>query len=60
MRKELEKLSKAERQKVEREYHRMQPEDFDQLMTDAERHVTSEPRQKQKNKATEKSAPREP
>lgn len=35
MKKKVAKLSKPEREKVEREYHRMKPEDFDETMSAA-------------------------
>lgn len=35
MKKKVAKLSKTEREKVEREYHRMKPEDFDEAMSAA-------------------------
>ena len=38
MRKRVEKLTKAEREKVEAEYHRMKPANFDAAMTRAKRY----------------------
>jgi len=38
MKRKLAKLSRVEREKVELEYHRMQPEEFDELMTGAKPH----------------------
>ena len=35
------KLSKADREKVESEYHRMKPEDFDETMSRAKRHAAA-------------------
>ena len=39
MKKRSSKLSKAEQEKIELEYHQMKPEDFDDLMTRAKRHT---------------------
>jgi hypothetical protein len=39
MKKKFAKLSKTERAKVEAEYHRMKPEDFDEMMSAAARHT---------------------
>ncbi len=48
-------LSKEEREKVESEYHRMKPEDFDKAMTRAKRHApVAISRSKRKSKASEK------
>lgn len=41
MKKQFSKLSKAEQEEVELAYHNMNPEDFDELMKDAEHHVPS-------------------
>lgn len=38
MKKQFAKLSKAEQEKVELEYHRMKPEDFDEAMALAKPH----------------------
>jgi hypothetical protein len=38
MKKKLSKLSRLEQEKVELEYHRMQPEEFDELMAGAKPH----------------------
>jgi hypothetical protein len=38
MRKKFAKLTKAEQQRVETEYHRMKPEDFGEIMASATRH----------------------
>lgn len=38
MKKRFSKLSKAEQEKVELAYHQMKPEDFDEVMTQAEHH----------------------
>lgn len=38
MKKEFAKLSRLEQEKVELEYHRMQPEEFDKLMAGAKPH----------------------
>jgi hypothetical protein len=49
------KLSKRDREKVESEYHRMKPQDFDDAMTRAKRHTpVAISRSKRKGKATEK------
>ena len=37
MKKKIAKLSKREQEKVEAEYHRMKPEDFDEVMSTATR-----------------------
>ena len=54
------KLSKSEREKVESEYHRMKPEEFDKLMSRAKPHAASamnrstfRSRSKRKGKAPE-------
>lgn len=39
MKKKVAKLSKREHEKVEAEYHRMKPEDFDELMASATHHT---------------------
>ncbi len=39
MKKQFGKLTKAEQEEVELEYHQMKPEDFDELMTNAQHHV---------------------
>ncbi len=39
MKKQFSKLTKAEQEKVELAYHQMKPEDFDELMTNAKRHI---------------------
>jgi hypothetical protein len=39
MKKQFAKLSKAEREKVELEYHGMKPEDFDAVMSRAKPHA---------------------
>ena len=41
MKKQFGKLSKAEQEEVELQYHQMKPEDFDELMAKAEHHVPS-------------------
>ena len=41
MKKRFAKLTKAEREKVETEYHRMKPADFDKPMSLARRHTPS-------------------
>ena len=38
MKKQLGKLRKTQREKIEAEYHRMKPEDFDARMSHAKRH----------------------
>lgn len=38
MRKKFAKLSKTEQARVEAEYHRMKPQDFDEIMSSATRH----------------------
>lgn len=38
MKKQFAELSKAEHEKVELEYHRMKPEDFDEAMAQAKLH----------------------
>ncbi|MFS8084460.1 MAG: hypothetical protein ACMG6H_02445 [Acidobacteriota bacterium] len=53
MKKQFAKLSKAEQEKVELEYHRMKPEDFEKAMSRAKR-ATAIPGSKRKNKPTEK------
>ncbi len=47
------KLSKAEREKVESEYHRLKPQDFDEAMARAKPH-RPESRSKRKSGAAEK------
>lgn len=37
MKKQIAKLSKAAQEKLELEYHRMKPEDFDEVMAHAKR-----------------------
>ena len=55
MKKQFGKLSKAEQEKVELEYHRMKPEDFAEAMAKAKRHKPeARPSTKRKSKATEK------
>ena len=39
MKKRVAKLTKAEREKVETQYHRMKPEDLDEAMSLARRHT---------------------
>lgn len=39
MKKKFAKLSKREQEKVEAEYHRMKPEDFNEIMSTATRHT---------------------
>ncbi len=39
MKKQFAKLSKTEQEKVEMEYHRMKPEEFDEPMSQARRHT---------------------
>jgi len=55
MKRQFAKLSKAEQEKVESEYHRMKPEDFDEGM-DRAKTVRPNARSKsnRKNKTTEK------
>ena len=53
MKKQFAKLSKAEREKVEAEYHAMRPEDFDKAMSQAKRN-TALSQSKRKSKAPEK------
>jgi len=38
MRKKLAKMSKPEQQKIEAEYHRMESQDFDEIMASSVRH----------------------
>jgi hypothetical protein len=60
MKKQFAKLPKAEREKVELEYHGMKPEDFDAAMSQAKPHAPEAMRlstrssSKRKSKATEK------
>jgi hypothetical protein len=60
MKKQFAKLSKAERQKVESEYHSMKPEELNKLMSRAKpsanpiNRSTLRSRSNRKNKATEK------
>jgi hypothetical protein len=55
MKKQFAKLSKAEQEKVELEYHRMRPEEFEKAMSQAKRHtLTAVSRSKRKSKTTEK------
>ncbi len=55
MKKQFAKLSKAEREKVESEYHRLKPQDFDEAMTRAKRQTpVAISRSKRKSKASEK------
>ncbi len=55
MKKQFAKLSKAEREKVESEYHHMKPESFNEAMTRAKRHTPiAVSRSKRKSKASEK------
>ncbi|HYR74706.1 MAG TPA: hypothetical protein VEM96_02585 [Pyrinomonadaceae bacterium] len=55
------KLSKAKRDKVELEYHRMKPEDFDAAMSQAKRHapeairLSTRSTSKRKSKARKRS-----
>jgi len=39
MKKQFGKLSKAEQEKIESEYHQMKPEEFDELMSEAKLHT---------------------
>lgn len=39
MKKQFSKLSKAEQEEVELAYHQMNPEDFDEMMANAQHHV---------------------
>ena len=39
MKKQISKLTKAEQEKVELEYHHMKPEDFDEMMSQAKPHT---------------------
>ena len=54
MKKQFAKLSKAEQEKVEAEYHRMKPADFDRVMSQAKQHAPSISRSKRKSKPTER------
>jgi hypothetical protein len=61
MKKQYATLSKAEREKVETEYHRMKPEDFNELMSQAKPCTANvvprsetRSRSKRKSKTTEK------
>lgn len=61
MKKQFAQLSKAEREKVESEYHRLQSEELDKLMSLAKPHSASainrsrtRTRSKRKSKAAEK------
>ena len=60
MKKQFAKLTKAEREKVESEYHGMKPEDFDDVMSRAKPHapeairLSTRSSSKRKSKATEK------
>ena len=60
MKKQFAKLPKAEREKVELEYHGMKPEDFDAAMSRAKPHkpetirLTTRSSSKRKSKSTEK------
>ena len=55
MKKQFAKLSKAKQEKVELEYRRMKPEDFDETMAQAKPHKpAAHPSTKRKSKATEK------
>jgi ribosomal protein L12E/L44/L45/RPP1/RPP2 len=55
MKKQFAKLSKAEREKVELEYHRLKPQDLDEAMTRAKRHTpVAISRSKRKSKTSEK------
>jgi len=49
------KLFKRDREKVESEYHRLKPQDFDEAMTRAKRHApVAISKSKRKGKASEK------
>jgi hypothetical protein len=61
MKKQFTQLSKAEREKVESEYHRLHPEELDKLMSRAKPHAanalnrsSTRLRSKRKSKAPEK------
>ena len=55
MKKQFAKLSKAEQEKVELQYHQMKPDGFDKAMSQAKRHSpTAIPRSKGKTKAADK------
>ena len=54
MKKQFAKLSKSEQEKVEKEYQRMRPDEFDHLMSRASKHVRATTRQRRKNKIAEK------
>ena len=41
MKKQFGKLPKTEREKIEAQYHRIKPEDLDELMSHAKRHTPS-------------------
>jgi hypothetical protein len=55
MKKQFAKLPKAEREKVELEYHRMKPEDFDATMSRVKQHApTAISKSKRKAKSSDK------
>lgn len=54
MKKQFAKLSKSEQEKVEKEYHQMRPDEFDQLMTRTKQHLPAKTPQKRKNGVGEK------
>jgi hypothetical protein len=60
MKKQFAKLPKAEREKIELEYHGMKPEDFDAAMAQAKPHapeairLSTRSSSKRKSKSTEK------
>lgn len=54
MKKQIAKLSKAERDKVEAEYHSMTAADFDKAMVQARRQAPAISRPKRKSKPPEK------
>jgi len=57
MKQQFAKLSKAEQERVELEYHRMKPEDFDEAMSRAKPHKPEASSGiKRKRKTTEKKS----
>jgi hypothetical protein len=54
MKKKFSALTKTERQKIERQYHQMKPEDFDGTMSRAGKSLINRSSTKRKNGTTEK------
>jgi hypothetical protein len=54
MKKQFTKLSKAEQEKAEQEYHRMKPAEFEHVLRRAKKHMPAGSTAKRKTKSAEK------